>query len=314
MTGLRRSVLVLFALCTAFAAGVALGAGSLQRPQGPGSTAALVAGNAALSEKVATLEHGQVFASSVTAAAASDWLKGSLSGQTVTVFVLPGVGEEDVAGVRNAVRQAGGSTTVVAQVSADLVDPGRKTYVDSVSTSSSTGIADLPKTTSDDTYARIGALIARAYVGHSEDLLVDSEATKIASELQGSRLVQTEGTPQRRGALVIVLASGDHGADVDTQAAHLIETQLVTALARAGDGLVAVTPPTGTAPGGLLAALGQRPNASELPVSTLNVSDGAAADIAAVFALRAAAGARPGDFGVDGSRVILPPGMADQTG
>ena len=74
-------------------------------------------------------------------------------------------------------------------------------------------------------------------------------------ETSDHKLVKLDGDLQRRGQLAIMLGTGEHSSDDVVGASHLIETQLVDAIAAGTGGTVLATPPTGTAPGGLIDAV-----------------------------------------------------------
>jgi hypothetical protein len=111
----------------------------------------------------------------------------------------------------------------------------------------------------------------------------------------------------------LVLASGAHGTDVGVRASSLIASTLVGRLSIAARGAVVATPPTGTAVGGVIATIRDSGDSSRR-LSTLNVSDGAVAQVAAVYALAAAARGKGGEFGVSGSMTTLPPRLANHAG
>lgn len=307
MTLLRRRIFPLFAVCVALAVGVALGAGPLQGGDAAGSDDAS-AQAADLSDQVASLRAGQQFSEAMSAAAAPGWLSNTLMGQAVTVIALPGVDEAVVTAYQATIRRAGGLPVVTARIAADYADSAKKTYVDSVATSSLRGLVDLKSYTGAAAFTKIGALVARGYVGQGDAVAWDDESVKIDSELQGADLVSVAGEPRRRGNLVLVLAAGEHGTDDDTEATHLIETELATQLAAAADGLVVVAPPGAALAGGLLEALDSS-RWDALPAATVSVQEGVDARIAAIYAVKAAAAGNGGAFGVDGSDVVLPPEM-----
>jgi 3D (Asp-Asp-Asp) domain-containing protein len=190
-----------------------------------------------------------------------------------------------------------------------VLDPGHKTYVSSVATSSLEGAGDIPGSRTSDPYAKLGALLARAYVGRGEDIAIDDTATRIDSELEGAKLVAVDGRIERRGSLVILLASGSHGADVATDASSLIATTLIEGVVSASGGSVVATPPTGASAGGILATLAAHPDAAKLPLATVDISDGTVAQVATIYALSAASHGDGGDFGLTEDGVVLPPGM-----
>ena len=313
MSALRRHILGFFAACVAVAVGVALGAGPLQGAASADDHGSGTAGSA-LRDQVASLKAAQLLGESVLHSSRSQLLGSSLAGGSVTVVVLPGVSDAVVSGVGDAVARAGGQVAITARVSPKLVDPAQKTYTASVAAGATTGLKDLPKTQADQPYAQIAALVTRAYTGRGTDLILDDEAVKIDSELEGSRLVAVDGQPHRRGSLVVVLAPGDHGGGDVTTASHVIEVQLVSSLAAGADAVLVATPPTGSESGGLLDAVAKDASLDHARLSTLNVMDGTAAQVSAVYALSAAAHGTTGAFGVRGSTVELPPGLASSHG
>lgn len=300
----RRYAVTFFAICVALAAGIALGAGPLQ--SSANADADTSTDTAALDDRIASLERSTVFDRAVVETIRGAVLGAELEGAAVTVVALPGASNTTVTDVSGAVEQAGGLVTVTARVADRLVDPAQKTYTDSVAASSIQHVRDLPAGAAAETYAQIGALFARAYVGSRNDLLLDDEAVKIDSELRGARLVTLSAEPKRRGSLVVVVGPGDHGSDDLITASHLIEVELLAALVAASDAVLLMTPPTGSSTGGLVAAAEGDPAVDSDKLSTLNVSDGAAAAITAVHALAATARGHGGAFGVDGDDVTLP--------
>jgi hypothetical protein len=213
-----------------------------------------------------------------------------------------------VRGLREAVGAAGGQVNVTAFISSTLVDPAQKTYTASVASSSVKGLPDLRGVPASP-YAQIAALVSRAYLGHGTDLLLDDEAVKIDSELRGAKLLTVHGTLHRRSSLVVVLAPGSHGTNPATLASHVIELELVSALASGSDGALVAAPATGSDAGGLLAAVNDAQSLRHARLTTLNVLGTPAAQISAVYALAAAAHGTTGAFGVDGTTVRLPPGL-----
>jgi len=311
LSGLRRYLYAVLAVCVAFAAGVALAGGPLQRDQGTDRTEELTAGNAELSDEITQLEQAQVFDEAMSQVTGSRLLDDQLDGRTVSLVALPGVPDDTVRGVTNAVRDAGGILVVTARVSPTYVDPAQRTYVDSVADNSADGPEVIPGAEQGETYERMGALVARAYVGSGDDTLFDDVAAKIDSELRGAELLEVEGEIIRRGQLVAVLASGDHGGDDQTSAGNLIRSELIDALADGADAVLVAAPPTSTANGGLLDSLAAGGGPAADVFSTINVVDSGAGQIAAAYALAAAASGDHGNYGVDGGEVVLPPGLAD---
>jgi copper transport outer membrane protein MctB len=309
MTMLRRYVFAFVAVCLAFAGGVALGNGPLQGSAKVHDDVSLTHANARLSDRIATLRQDQVFSQALGKAAGPALLAGQLKNTSVALFVLPGVTKTTVLGVSQAVAAAGGEIVISGHLSPMLVDPGKKTYVDSVATNSLHGLKDLDSSAALPTYRRIGILLARAYTGSRDKLAVDDEASRIDAQLQGAKLVSLHDPLQRRASAVIVLAAGDHGEGDDIYAQHQIESQVVDALATDCDGLLLAAPAPASQPGGLIdtvSASSEMTNA----IATLNVVDTPAGQTASVAALVAVIDGQPGDFGMLGDVPVLPPTLA----
>jgi hypothetical protein len=227
--------------------------------------------------------------------------------------VLPGVSTTTVDGLSAAIERAGGTVAMTVTVAARLVDPAQKTYAASVAASSLKGLRDLSGYARSQPYAQLGALLARAYAGKGTGLSLDNEAIKIDSELQGAHLVSVSQSPHRRGSLVLVVGTGEHGVDDVTAATNVIELQVISSLTAGSDGVLVATPPTGSSTGGLLTAIAADPSIRG-SLSTLNVTGEPAADVAAVFALAAVSGGTTGAYGITADKVILPPGLAAHGG
>lgn len=241
MTTLRRLIFPLFATCIALAVGIALGTGPLR-----GSSASGDGGSssdaAELADRVAALKAGQQFNEAAAAKSSSGWLDGTLASKQVTLVVLPGVDAERVEAMQDSIAQAGGQVAASVAIAKDYLDPAKKTYVDTVADQSLQSAEDLESLSEAETYEQIGALVARAYVGHKEDTTFDEQAIQIDSELAGAKLLKVAATPTTRGAVTVVLAPGSQGASATFDARNTIVGELVLALARQGDATVLVTP------------------------------------------------------------------------
>ncbi len=310
MSFVRRYLVVILAACVALAVGIALGAGPLQKDDGD-DTASLKSDKADLEDRVTSLEEAAVFDESVSKALSGVLLKDKLADRGVTVVVLPGVDDSVVAASTAVITRAGGALRAIVRLNTDLLDPGKKTYVDSVATGSIKGAEDLSALTDASTYERLGALLARAYVGTPDDDVFDPEAAKIDSELQGAKLTSLEDEPPRRGNLVVVLADDEHGDSSLSTAKVVIAHDIVSALTSRSQGIVVAAPPPSSSEGGLIAELAAD-EALSAQLSTINVLDSTAGRTTMVYALLASAAGAPGNFGVDGDEAVLPPGLAVQ--
>jgi hypothetical protein len=310
---LRRAIFPIMIGCLAFAIGVALGGGPLQSDDTGDDNAALERDNTALKDQADSLRDAAIFDRAVNRTLSPQLLDKRLSGRGVSLFVLPGVDDATQAATERALELAGAEVPVVARLDADLINPGKKTYVDSVAASSIKGAPDLAKLVDASTYVRAGALIARAYTGHGSNANVDDEAARIDSELQGAKLVTIDGNPIRRGTFAVVLAPGDHGTDSLTTARMVITQDLVTALVGGSDAVVVGSTPTSASAGGLIDVLTGDQSLADKRFATVNVLDSAAGQTALVYALQAAASGAPGHYGVDGDEAVLPPGLAPKS-
>ncbi len=333
MSTIRGYLAPFFAGCVMLATGIALGGGPLQRADGGQDASGLIEENQTLRDQVVSARDSGRYDDAWGRALAPQQLAGRLQGAAVTIVALPGVEPSAVGRTRSTIDDAGGSVAVVVTVAGEVLDPAKKTYVDSVADGALTGADGLPAPPADDTYRRFGAVLARAYVGSSDEpagagdtdtgttdtgdastrptgIEYDETAAGIDAELQGARLVELAAPPQRRGTLVVVLGSGVHGTDAVTQAAQVIAVDLITALAAAGDALVVTTPPPGRMPGGVLDRVADDERVATLPVSTTNAGSTANGLVTTVFGLATALAGDPGDYGIVAGEPVLPPGVA----
>jgi hypothetical protein len=248
----------------------------------------------------------QDFSQAVNVRAGRLLLHGQLTNTSVAVFVLPGVSRATVDGVVSSVQQAGGDVSILAHLSPTLVDPAKKTYVDSVATNSLKGMDDLASVVRLSPYARIGALLARAYTGPSDGVAVNDESRRIDAQLRGAKLVELASPLRRRGSAVIVLASAHHGGADWVNIARQIEAPIVDGLASAGDGLLVAGPAAASLSGGLIDVV-RTSTLIKHAVATLDVADTPSGRVVAAAALAAAIAGQPGNFGLSAGKVVLPP-------
>jgi hypothetical protein len=308
MTMVRRYVFAFVAVCLAFAGGVALGNGPLQGDTPVSSDTTYVQANATLKDRLASLQADQTFTRALDDAAGPALVAGTLKNTSVAILVLPGVAGATVSDVTAAVTAAGGEIVISGHLTQTLVDPGKKTYVDSVATNSLHGLKDLGSAASLSTYQRIGALFARAYTGSGSSLAVDEEATRIDAQLQGAKLLTLRTALERRANAVVVLGPGDHGDSDSVYAVHQIESQIVTMLAGGCDGLLLAGPTTASLPGGLIDTVTS--SSGGTAIATLNVVDTAAGRTVAVAALADALTGQPGTYGMANGIPALPPSLS----
>ena len=309
MRSLRRHLVATFTACLTLAIGIALGSGPLQGANGNDDFTSLAAANAGLRDQLRTAEAAGAVDATLAEGLAPRLLPDRLTGRGVAIFVLPGVSESSVTAMGTAIQQAGGSVAVVVTLDDDVIDASKRTYVGSVASSSVRGL-DLEDTGSDQAFAQLGVVLARAYVGTAKSQAFDDTAIKIDSELQGARLVTLGAEPTARGTSVVVLASGDNGDAAVTSARNVITADLLSTVVPAAEATVVVTPATGRDDGGLLDVLSDSEVMGKVPVSTSNAGTSSAGTLVGVYALSAALSGSPGDFGVIDGKPVLPRGLA----
>lgn len=309
MTSLRRYLVPIFAACITLAIGIALGSGPLQNADGTDNPTSLAAANAELRDQLRSAEAARVVDATLADGLVPRLLPDRLTGHGVTLFVLPGVSEPAVTAMRTALEQAGGSVAVVVTLGDDVIDASKRAYVGSVASSSLRGM-EVQDVGSEQAFAQLGVLLARAYVGTTKSLVFDDTAIKIDAELQGAKLVTLDAEPTARGTSVVVLAPGDNGEDAVASARNVITTDLLSTVIPATEATTVVTPTAGRDPGGLLDVLSDSEVMGEDPVSTSNAGTSSAGTLIGVYALSAALSGSPGDFGVVDGIAVLPQALA----
>lgn len=199
---IRRNIVAVIATCCALAVGIALGGGPLSdlghaesddRPQSAGDTGDL-------SRRVALDER---FVGDVGEAVVA----GRLAGQRVAVLAFPGVAPGVISGVGAQVKAGGGTVTSVVTIAPEMVDPGRRTYVDTLSAQLAPRLKGHVNAAL-DTYPRFGQLLGSAYAGKMAAGSFDAAQTTAAETLSTAKLVTVSGgrTP---ATLVLVLVGNN---------------------------------------------------------------------------------------------------------
>ncbi len=169
---------------------------------------------------------------------------GTLAGRTALVVVLPGAGEDDPERVRAALRAAGATVAGELGLTARLLDPGERQYAQSVSEEAAKGLT-VPA--SDDVYARIGSVLARAYAGSGA---VDPGAENIRTVVTTAGLVDQAQPPEGLADLLVVVGGPQRDAD-ETGAAEVLGS-LLTGWDAIAAGVVVTAPEASGFEGGLL--------------------------------------------------------------
>ncbi|MEX0429169.1 copper transporter [Nocardioides sp. DS6] len=278
---IRRNLIAVVAACGALAVGIALGGGPLS-DLGHAEPEPSSAPSQAPADVRAQATRGEDFAEAV----APGLLAGRLSGQRITVWAMPGADPATVTALEDRVKAAGGVVGESVELRAAAVDPGRKTFADTLGRQLAkqfgsrvdSGLA---------TYERLGQVIGATYAAHVRVGSSTAEQVTASKTLVAGKLVKT-GHDDGPGTLA-VLVLGDH---VD----ETVLTGFVSGLSRAVNGLV-VTGDTASA-GGDLAVL--RHEKSQPAFGTVDGSDTTIGRVATVLALARQTHQRGGSFGAPG--------------
>ncbi|WP_300683015.1 copper transporter [Nocardioides sp.] len=272
------AVLVLFAL----AIGIALGTGPLgdkiDEERHP------VSASASASRSSDPLD------SALATSVAPSVLAGKLTGQTVTLVVLPGASDATVRGLSADITAAGGAVASTAKLTDTFTNPGEKALIDSLGTqilAQTPGVVDATLTT----YPRIGALLGVALTTTAAPTPVTPAAATLRETFDAGELISAPITGNL--ATLTLVVGGDH---VDTP----ILTGVLTGLRSKSRGLVLA----GVARSKDVAAV----RAASLPVGTFDGVETAAGRIGSVLLLARQITSPGGSFGASGSDGTLPLG------
>ena len=127
MITLRHHLLTIVAVFLALAAGIVLGGGPLSDV---GPTAATSSGEA---DTAPAADRAQTdYTESVVSALGPATVSGRLADRSVAVVTVPGADEQVVTALTEQVTAAGGTVSARYDLSADIVDPGQKSLVDTL--------------------------------------------------------------------------------------------------------------------------------------------------------------------------------------
>lgn len=273
MINFRYHIVSLAAVLLALAIGIVLGAHYLDNGSGSGD------GGGSGDSGVAAFQTGYAELTS------GPLLAGKLQGKRVVVFTLPGAEEKQVAAIAVDVARAGGQVSGEVNLTSKLIDPGNRQFAESVAE----GV--LPSAPGGG-YQKVGAALAAAFVGSGAP---DSKAGSIRSAFQEGGLIRSASVPTQRAQLVLIVAgSGNDQSDSGDVVAALAAT-----LAEAGDGAVVAGPSQSSLDGGLVSAVRDSSDASQ--IGSVDVIDSAAGRVVVVLALKSAAAGGTGSWGTSRS-------------
>jgi len=294
---LRHHLLTIVAVFLALAAGIVLGGGPLSDV---GPTAAISSGKA---ETAPAADRAQTdYTESVVTALGPATVGGRLADQSVAVVTVPGADEQVVTALTEQVTAAGGTVSARYDLSADIVDPGQKSLVDTLGSQLLTQQAEGDVAAEASTYDRIGQLLGLAIAtkeAAGQD--VNGKARAIVDAVSGAGLMAKPGEVAQRSPLVLVVL----GTDAGDEGSDAILAGLAQGLAVQAGGVV-VAGATSDGGEGQLGRL--RADPVSAAVATLDGVDTAAGRVATILTLQRSLTTPGGAFGASGADGPVPLG------
>ncbi|MBD3927491.1 copper transporter [Nocardioides cavernae] len=297
MITLRHHLLTIVAVFLALAAGIVLGGGPLSDV---GPTAATSSGEkeAAPAADRAQTDYTESFVSALGPATVS----GRLADRSVAVVTVPGADEQVVTALTEQVTAAGGTISARYDLSADIVDPGQKSLVDTLGSQLLTQQAEGDVAAEASTYDRVGQLLGLAVATkEAEGQDVNGKARAIVDAVSGAGLMAKPGEVAQRSPLVLVVL----GTDAGDEGSDAILAGLVQGLAVQAGGVV-VAGVTSDGGDGQLGRL--RADPVSAAVATLDGVDTAAGRVATILTLQRSLTTPGGAFGASGADGPVPLG------
>lgn len=293
MISFRHHVVTLVAVFLALAVGVVLGGGPLS-DIGLGATKRLDqerARAASLEREVATDATALDYAGELVRTLGTPALDGKLAGSPVALVTMPGVDEDLVAGLTDAIGSAGGAVAGTYALEPALTAPGEKSLVDTLSSQLATQVGASGVAPDASTYVRTGQLLGHAVATTDAAASApDDDAVSIRESLQGAGLIASPDDAQAAPLVLVVLHDAAPEADP-------VVAGLLTGLRTMARGVV-VAGSTRSGTDGLLDRL--RTEKTELG-STVDGIETGAGQVTAVLALAASYAGTNGNFGASGS-------------
>lgn len=286
MINFRYHLVSVAAILIALAAGVALGSGPFDDAsdsiRGDDATGTQIADPAVRS-----------FDAGFAAKTAAGLLKDKLDGQTVLIMTVPGTSASEVKGLTADLVLAGAQVVGQVGLTGKMLDPTGRQFAEGVAQQSASDVPGV--TAAGDSYGRIGAALARAFVGDKASA-PDQTATTIRSAFVEGDLVTVERAPSKLATLTVLVTSPQRagGADQST-----VIAALASSLNGSGKGIVVAGPASSSTDGGAVKAVRDGAAASEL--TTVDVTDSPAGLIVTVLAAVQQVGGQPGSWGTSRS-------------
>jgi len=213
---------------------------------------------------------------------------GVLRDRSVVLLTTPDARTDEVAGITADLKQSGATITGTVKLTSKLLDPANRQFAEGVAQQAAGDDESVSSAT--DGYGRVGAAIARAYLGKGD---VDDVGSMIASAFSEGELVATDEAPATRASLTLIVA-GPGTSDTASGESQVV-AQLSQVLSASGDGAVVVGPSSSSEDGGAVAAV--RGGDAAATVSTLDVTDSAAGRVVVPLVVAQQAAGTVGSWG-----------------
>ncbi len=286
MINFRYHVVSLAAALLALAVGVVLGAGFLDSPSGETTDSN--------GEPVAATDPALVsFESGYAGRTAPALLKDQLDGESVLVVTTPGANAADIKGVSASMDEAGADVVGQVGLTTKLLDPGGRQFAEGVAQQVGEDVPGV--STEGDSYARIGAVVARGLVaGKTSDL--DDAALSLRTAFVEGDLLTLDKEPDQRASLVVIV-SGPRTSTSQDQGVSI--AGIAAAMDASSKGVVVAGPSSSSESGGTIAAL--RDDDQTGTLSTVDVVNTPAGRVMVALALAVEAKGESGQWGTSRS-------------
>ncbi|MFT4188999.1 MAG: copper transporter [Aeromicrobium sp.] len=209
-----------------------------------------------------------------------------LAERRVLVVTTPGARSSEVDDLAKRIGAAGGTVVGEVALTTKLLDSANRQFAESIAAEAAKDVPGVAS--SDDSYVRVGAALARALMGGAE---LDEQASTIRAAFEQGGLIDLPTAPTQGADLVLVVI-GPSSAD---GARGEILADVTSQLATSGAGGAIVGPSTTSVDGGVLEQVRASDRAGTY--STVDVTDLATGRLVAVWALVRSAGGTNGAWG-----------------
>ncbi|GAB3266887.1 copper transporter [Kineosporia babensis] len=320
MIDFRYHLVSLISVFLALAVGIVLGAGPLQNSIGTQLTEQvnqLRADRDELREQLATSTAAVTHRDEFTLASTPALVSGTLTGRSVAVIELPGVEQDVVEPLTEAIATAGGSVTGRIRITENWTAADKEADRTGA-LSSLTG--ELPSgyvPTDGSTAERLAQVLATSTVTSAGTTLTGTSSTDAAKALNGlstAELIEVDGDLNGLASGALLVAPVNPEATGAAQATAPVTGEVASAyvalagrLDSTGGGAVITGPASSAASGGVLTAI-REDDAVSSDVSTVDTGSTAMGVITAVLALEEQLSGGSGSYGfAEGVDEISPP-------